>query len=253
MHQRFLATAVLLISIAAPAFSADSAMTNFKPAVHGFQFANTPWPGEILIDVPGVGRLNFGGTSYGLCGGMSYAALDAYTHGGQPPNVTTQPPSGDKLRSYIYNRQDDSFKADNGFMIRRMIEWLPLPMHTTGVTGLHVRTDREFKRTIRPALDAGRPVPIALLKAHSNDNLRTMATKNHQALAIGYGLHPKGSKPAHWDVHIYDPNFPRTIQTLHYHEDFRYQTEYGKDVKTGDFRAFFDVPYAPKRPYWMMK
>jgi hypothetical protein len=91
---------------------------------------------------------------------------------------------------------------------------------------------------------------------------------NHQVLAIGYRLHkPSPSdKPSHWDVLIYDPNFPAEIHALHYHEDFRVQTLFASDLAhpvspthrlndndfiSGSFRAFFYTGYTGKTPPWI--
>jgi hypothetical protein len=84
-----------------------SVMTDFKPDVHGWHFDND-FVNELL-----------GGaiTTYGLCGGMAYSALDYYfvgmpipTHrAGDFPGGSTYPPDG-RLHSMIYNRLIDSFK-----------------------------------------------------------------------------------------------------------------------------------------------
>lgn len=67
---------------APPALAANAAGTAFNPPVHGFHFSNS-WSGQkILIDVPLIGTVDFGSLAYGLCGGMSYAALDTFKLGG---------------------------------------------------------------------------------------------------------------------------------------------------------------------------
>jgi hypothetical protein len=246
-------------------------MTAFDVKKHGFSFPNTPWPGDILIDVPLLGRLNLGKTSYGLCGGMSYAALDTFSFSGQAPPDSSQPPSGSKLRSYIYNRQNDTFKADDAFMIRRFIAWTLLPIKTTlGVTGLHVRSDREFKRRIAPAIDAGKPVPLGILRARTADIAKLGKNNavfiNHQVVAIGYRLcQATPGMKKHWAVEIYDPNFPKEIHSLHYSDKGRNMTLHvrsngsvvtspddpSKNAEGGMLRAFFMTPYKQKQPYWI--
>lgn len=76
--------------------------TKFYPRDHGFPFKNRQWPGDILIDIPILGRVNFGDTSYGLCGGMVYAALDTFLCGGTQPEMPKDAPSGSQARSYLY-------------------------------------------------------------------------------------------------------------------------------------------------------
>jgi len=231
-------------------------MTGFQPASHGFGFSNNGgWPGNILIDVPVIGRVNFGSTKYGLCGGMVFAALDNWIHGGAIPGGTTRPANPSELRSYIYGRQEDSFRLDGALLIRRMISWIPRPMHTNAAsTGLHVLSDRQFRRSIRPSIDSGSPVPIALVKADMNDlasGQQNAFIKNHQVLAIGYRLHKEPNIRDHWDIYIYDPNYPRETHILHYSEHFRYQTNPAGAKITPNFRAFFVEPYNSKRPYWV--
>jgi hypothetical protein len=228
--------------------------TAFNPKVHGLHFQNTDFPGDILIDVPGMGTVNFGHTSYALCGGMSYAALDTYNFGGQTPLDTMPPASGTPIRSYIYSRQQDSFRYGNGFIVTRMAEWMLYPDKTAGVTGVHILTDREFLHNIRPELDAGRPVLIGIVKVHvdSPGAVKNALTGNHQSLAIGYSHH-EGIDEPHWDVYIYDPNFPGQTQTLHTATDHHgaYQTRRGYTQQTGTFRGFFKLPYSPERPPWV--
>jgi hypothetical protein len=252
-HKTTLLAALLLIVGVAPVFSADSAMVpGFSSNKHGFHF-NNYFTGDILINIPLIGQVNLGKTSYGLCGGMSSAAFDNWVHNAASPPDTTPFAPGTPYRSYIYNRQDDTFREDNAFMIRRFIEWIPLPIETSwGVTGLQVRSHRQFLHHIKGPLEQGSPVAVALLKADIND-LTTMGQgnavlKNHQVLAIGFTLHtlPNGHKE--WDIHIYDPNFHDTIQTLHTAQ--RMQTQYGGTTKTAGFRGFFALPYSTKRPPW---
>src|SRR2546428_4243553 len=166
-----------------------------------------------------------------------------------PPPETQPPASGTALRAYIYDRQMDSFKADNAFMIRRFIEWMPLPIDSKpGITGLQVRSHRQFKRHIKPGLESGKPVLIALLKADANDLFNAgqanAVVKNHQVLAIGFSLHDiRGDDE--WDIHIYDPNFTGDVQTLHTRKP-RQTSKSNFNVVTGHFRAFFILPYSHK-------
>lgn len=251
----------LAVVTAPPMLATNAAGTAFNPPVHGFHFSNS-WSGQrILIDVPLVGTVDFGPTTYGLCGGMSYAALDTFKLGGQAPPDTTSPTSG-PVRSYIYQRQIDSFKYDNGFIVRQMIEWIVRGDNTDARgTGVHVLTHREFLHKIRPELDAGRPVPIAIVRATVSVNEAVKLTQgspdnplfeNHQVVAIGYEHHENIDEP-HWDVHIYDPNFPGTTQTLHTATDHHraYQTPKGGTQQTGKFRGFFKLPYRTERPPWV--
>jgi hypothetical protein len=227
--------------------------TTFDVRVHGFHFDNGLFPGDILITIPGIGRVNLGRTSYALCGGMSYAALDTYLLDGRVPANKTRPPSGSELRSYIYRRQQDSFRYENAAMIRRFIEWTARPIKTKlGVTGLQVLSHRQFLRRIQPAIDSGHPLTLGILRSDINDVARLGRNNalliNHQVVAIGYELEGTPGK-GYWKIHIYDPNFHDQIQTLH--TGPRYQTAKGGTARTGSFRAFFVTPHEVKRPPWV--
>lgn len=237
-------------AVASP--SAEGATTPFQVERHGFNFVNG-FDGDILIDLPIFGRVNLGPTSYGLCGGMTFAAVDTFLGTGTAPNDTVAPPSGSALRSYLYNRQTESLRRDNFHLVRQLFDWMGRPIDTRlGVTGLHVLSDREFKRVISARLDEGRPVPIVLVNADIDDfrgNPQRAFSKNHQVLAIGYRLHQKPGDDE-WDILIYDPNFPNEVHTLHTGQ--RIQTDAsGNRTHAERFRGLFASPYAYERPYWV--
>lgn len=238
----------------------ETAYTGFDPTKQGFNFTNF-FTGQILIDIPLFGTRDLGPTSYGLCGGMSYAALDNFISGGtlpNNPNDKTPPVSGTPLRSYLYARQHDTFVDDNAWMIRQFIEWVAYPDTTAlGVTGLDVRSFKQFLDNIQPQLAAGHPVPLGLVKANIsvgsvNSTDDNVLVKNHQVLAIGYKLDKDPVNGTHWDIQIYDPNYPGSIQLMHTHSNVAgYQTYDGSQTQTESFRGFFATPYSPKQPYWV--
>ncbi|HXG01786.1 MAG TPA: hypothetical protein VNO23_00010 [Candidatus Binatia bacterium] len=230
-------------------------VTGFRPKVHGFEFTNS-FTGDILIDLPLIGRVDLADTTYGLCGGMVFSALDTFNLGAAAPDSPVTPPeSGTPMRSYLYDRQVASLKYDNWFLVNRLVLWIRKPLHDQTVPGtgnvierglIHLSA-KEFKSKIQPELDAGHPVPIVLVKADGNDylsNPKAAFSKNHQVLAIGYHKHGE-----EWDIDIYDPNFPNTIQTLH--TGGRYQTPKGATTRTGAFRGYFRIPYRLERPPWV--
>lgn len=235
-------------------------LTDFSANTHGFEFTNY-FTGDMLVDLPLIGRVDLGNTTYGLCGGMVFAALDTFKLGAVTPNEPTTPPaSGTEMRSYLYERQINSFKYSDGFLVRRLVAWMrkplndntvPNPLAEGGVNvierGLIHLSAKEFREKIRPELDAGKPVPIVLVKASGEDMVRdpkAAFTMNHQVLATGYQRH--GDE---WDIYIYDPNMPNTLQTLHV--DGRFQTQKGGTARTGSFRGFFEAPYRLERPPWV--
>jgi hypothetical protein len=233
----------------------------FDPKAHGFEFTNY-YTGNILVDLPGIGQVNLGNTSYGLCGGMVFSAYDGYNLGAAAPDVPTSPPaSGTELRSYLYARQMDSLRRDNWFLVNRLVLWMrkpledqtvPNPLAQGGVNvierGLITLSRRQFRNKIEPALKSNRPVPIVLVKASGEDlasNPKSAFSKNHQVLAIGY----RAAGSDEWEIDIYDPNFPNGVQTLH--TQGRYQTARGSSAQTGKFRGYFVAPYDAERPPWV--
>ena len=66
-----------------------SVVSRFDPGVHGFHFVNA-FDGPLPISIPGVGDFDLSVGTYGLCGGMVYAALDDFYAGGAAPPDTVK-------------------------------------------------------------------------------------------------------------------------------------------------------------------
>ncbi|MGQ0835560.1 MAG: hypothetical protein ACT4O5_11715 [Gammaproteobacteria bacterium] len=248
-----------------PAAQAPPRMANvparFDPKAHGFEFTNY-YTGDILVDLPIIGRVNLGATTYGLCGGMVFSAFDSYNLGAAAPDVPVTPPaSGTGLRSYLYERQMDSLRRDDWFLVNRLVLWMRKPLEDQTIPnpvaqggenvierGLVTLSRRQFRNKIEPGLRSNRPVPIVLVKASGEDlatNPKSAFSKNHQVLAIGFRVAGEDE----WEIDIYDPNFPNTVQTLH--TKGRYQTARGSSAHTGKFRGYFAAPYGAERPPWV--
>jgi hypothetical protein len=239
--------------------------TAFDVQKHGFHF-NNDFAGDVLLDIPMIGKVNVGHTSYGLCGGMSYAALDSFFNHAKAPVTTDTPVSGTELRSYVYNRQMDSLRDNDAALVRQLVEWIGRPNKTAGgVTGVHVLSHRQFLHKISTELDAGRPTPLVLVEANlsvaellSMNKLKGVFDQNHQVLAVGYHLHRNWNNHGNdeWDIDVYDPNMPDHFQTLH--SAMGIETEQDatmmgptNKVHTGKFRGFFRSSYAASKPYWV--
>ena len=181
--------------VRAPAPLPVQRRTAFVPSRHGFLFSNgfprnTP---HFTLDIAGRTRGVFD-AGMGLCGGMVYAALDYLATGARPGN--TVPPATGPLFDFMCRRLVDSFGGRGG-----VARYLHL-MHPS-------RTPQERARAmivdewpaIRASLDAGRPVPLALVLVESADPF--LLGRNHQVLAHGYDL--MGSALS---LCLYDPNHP---------------------------------------------
>lgn len=173
--------------------------TSFKSKTHGFNFGNSFT--NIVVDTP-IDDI----TTKGLCGGMSYAALDYFNAGKAISPQNWMPTTGTTLRNYLYQRQVNSL-VDNAD------KWAELTFNPFGWR------DGEFFRwglqkearvkELRAAIDAGRPVPLGLKDGGGGGD--------HQVVAIGYEL---GAYSSSWQgypnlkITVYDPNYPNDTRTI---------------------------------------
>ena len=245
--------AAVSLALAAPS-GAGAVMTSFNPAVHGFHFTNS-FNTRVTLRFPGFTRtINLGNFHYGLCGGMSYSALDYFLAGRPIPPDTAEPPLGTALRQYIFRRQLDTFTPGT------LAKFATDPFRST--TDLTHRSRTAFNDVIRRTLDRGRPVPLGLIKTKGFDNL---LVGNHQVLAIGYSTRPiiiktktcflgicrtttrRDNEPI---IAIYDPNFPGTTKFIQTNHNVETDDQAGRSPVSGSsrVRGYFSTPYSFKRP-----
>lgn len=208
--------------------SARRQVRGFTPSLNGFQFDNHWSPGlpamtvgflwnrlldELGGDTAGAldiarvddGWLPFTQASAGMCGGMTFAAMDYFAAGQLPPATTTAPDSeADPVFQFIRDRLLDSFDITGSGH-----RWLGYssPHYPNGdegfiqVAGLARGrawvTCREEWPRIRDDIDAGRLSPIGLIQTDSLD-----IGKNHQVLAYAY--QQDGQAVELW---VYDNNY----------------------------------------------
>ncbi len=185
----------------------------FSPSANGLRFANAfPSAPFWRLRFGSLVRVEIGDVATGLCGGMTFVAADLHRAGLPPPSDTSAPPDGAPLRALIRRRQLDSL--DRGRLPLRFyslasplrparetwwtraLGWLGIDLHSR----MHVMVVREWPR-IRRGLEAGRLVPLGVVRAVSANPLRL--ARHHQVLAWGYDL--DGTRLA---LRIYDPNWP---------------------------------------------
>jgi hypothetical protein len=176
--------------------------TRFDPHTHGFHFTN-----DFVVSANRIGPLpdiKFGG----LCGGMSYAALDYFYAHKSTPRDDFSPFVGSTLEAYIFERQQQSIVKSPANLAR----WTELTVNPFGA-----RNDEFYRWAIgerfdelRARIDDGKPVPLGL---KGGDNYG-----DHQVVAIGYEMgRYRGDKGAHQEdirILIYDPNYPNETTTL---------------------------------------
>jgi hypothetical protein len=200
-------------------------------ALHGFQFGND-FQNDFIpaLDI----------RTAGLCGGMSYAALDFFFSGAPLPRQPFAPANGTALRGFIYNRQVASI-TDN------LDKWAEL-----GFNPLGARNTEFFNwglsasriGPLRSFLDAGTPCVLGL----QGDG----ATGSHQVVAVGYDMGQyRGDLGAHREefrIFVHDPNAPNAVRVLV--PDLGRQLYHFLDDPNGKaWRSYFvDTKYQPVQP-----
>lgn len=187
--------AIATALLAAGTLGAAPAMTPFDPATQGFRFANT-----FINDFVPTMNIRTGG----LCGGMTYAALDWYNAHLPIPNQDYRPAKGSPLQTYLYSRQVHSIMAN-------IDSWVDVLLNLADLGGDdRFRADFDGKpdgqlAELRSSVDRGVPVPLMLQGAKGRSG-------DHQVLAIGYDLGryqgDLGANQADLVIFTCDPNNP---------------------------------------------
>jgi hypothetical protein len=208
-----------------------SARSAMEAARHGLPFANRyAWEGR--AGRIGPIRLRAMRISYGLCGGMCYAALDYFHAGLDVPPLYYPPAWGTPLHRYLLRRQIDSWR------------WLWVPLRTLWWM---LSSDRSVARaTLRrqlprllSSLDRGEPAAIVLIRLHRGD-----PTINHQVVVIGYECELPTERVR---LALYDPNHHGFEVTLALNADPEAETLDGIQSTGEPVRGFFVLPYRPRR------
>jgi len=202
--------------------------TEFDPPLHGFQFTNRFSGGAVVAELASQGRLSqliglqtpkavrdltdlahsaeFWG-NFGLCGGMSWSALDRYETGQPIETARAIPVRDSELFRQLVGRQADSMKGRS--LLERCLIWQLLPdeapwwlFWSKGVGRLTM--EGEWPR-LRASLDAGRPSSLVLIR---NQGIASPGD-HHQVVAIGYEMNDGVV-----GIELYDPNHPRARPTI---------------------------------------
>ena len=182
---------------AAPTTTAK--MTSLDPATIGFRFPNTF--SNSFIGPP------VGMTTGGLCGGMSYAALDYFNAKIQTPRQEYRPANGTALQQYFYLRQVASLTPN----IDRWVDYTVNPLGARSSEFFNWGLNEQLV-VLKSFIDRGAPVPLGL------KGFDALITGDHQVLAIGYdvGRYKGDLGQFREDVKIFilDPNYPTETLTL---------------------------------------
>ncbi|GEM_PF-2029614 len=215
-----------------------SRMTNFNPAMHGFNFTNS------FHNHGFIAGQNIDFT--GLCGGMSYAALDYYFKGVNIPNQYSLPKEGTKLTEYIRSRQWKTYENQGdkwSELVFNPFGWRTSEFWQWGIQGFGGGRLEELKTQI----DAGKPVILGLFAAGDGG----FNKHHHQVVAYGYDLgRYKGDLKVNKEdvkIFIYDPNYPNETRTLRPDpENLRYY--YEEDPGKNWLTYFVDLRYHAAKP-----
>jgi hypothetical protein len=201
---------------------AAPARTSFSAAGNGFRFTN---------DFPdgywNIGPVKF--ASHGLCGGMSFAALDYYFAGKPVPETATTPSAtSDPLGTYIDARQQQSVAANFG-------HWTTMLTNPDDHALAYWSTHDEWNK-LKAGVAANHPVPIGL-------GLYMNGASSHQVVGTGY---QEGAQER-W-IWTYDPDWPGSEGyvylppgQLHWQDEIREQ-----DPNWPTWRGFFVSDYTPQ-------
>ncbi len=221
-------------------FSQGTHGTSFRPSVDGFHFYNSF--SNTFFDQLGVKI-----TTGGLCGGMSYTALDYFNRRMGIPRQTYMPADHTMLYDYIYSRQVTSL-AEN------VDKWTELVVNPFGW-----RTDEFFNwglqgsnggrlQELKSFIDRGMPVPLGLFEV-GDGGFRP----HHQVLAIGYdcGRYQGnlGNFQTDFKLYCYNPNYPGDTSTLMCNPAQHYYYWKGHENDDNHYITYFvDKKYGTKTP-----
>lgn len=219
----------------------------FLPSTGGLHFCNYyPHEPELQIKIPLGPTLPIGDAANGLCGGMAFTVRDFYEAKQTPPPDTSPPSAGSPLYDFIVQRLMDSFNLPLG--IGRYVELMEPAFPDVGLGfGLPGRASvmvRDEWPHIQSDLDAGRLVPLGLVKVKSSN--ASDLCKNHQVLAYGYDLN--GADLTIW---LYDPNYPNDDEVNLRLSIASIQVPVSVTYTPADAEGvfcFFRTPYSPKQP-----
>ncbi|MDN3016214.1 hypothetical protein PH210_08380 [Paenibacillus sp. BSR1-1] len=225
------------------------AKTGFLPSSSAFKFENSFDKVPLKkINVLGL-KIPIGNASYGLCGGMIYAAMD-YFEAKMPIPSNSEAPSSGPLFDYIVKRQIESFHLPLGLLKYLFLMNPLLRDHETKASKLgaamHGRIWRMMKKEwprIKKDLDNGKLSPLGLIRVKSFNPFQIR--QHHQVLAYGYDLNEK-----HLSINIYDPNLPNDDHvTLSLNiEKPKSTTSVVHSKSSVPINCFFRTDYEFKRP-----
>lgn len=192
------------------------AHSNFDVATRGFAFINNFPDGYWQF-----GFLKF--STAGLCGGMTFSALDYYWANRPIPNNTSTPSAvSDALGKFINSRQQESVESNIGGWSTQILN---PDDHALNFWATHDEWNK-----VKASIDGGHPLPLGL-------GVYFNGGASHQVIAVGYR---EGARER-W-ILTCDPNSPRHEGFLHLEPN----ALHWRDQANGDWRGYFASSYSPK-------
>jgi hypothetical protein len=242
--------------ILASPLSRGRQLTAFRPEQHGFGFANR----FSSFVIPAIPLLPAVGPFGGLCGGMTFAALD-YFHNDEPvPTHTTGdyassggiPPQGSRLWELILRRHLNSVGLEDdplGFplsvgplMLKLKVDKLYnsarfVLLNTATPTQLKEQLADELAK-LRDTIPA-RPAALILVQQGSIQD-------SHQVVAIGYD-----DSVTPTQIYLYDCRYPSATCTLRVDAASGSCQLDAPGQRTESWSAFFVAQYSPVVPGYL--
>jgi len=224
------ATATATTLFAAPV------MTRFTPPTNGFSFVNS-----FVNDMIPALDVRTGG----LCGGMSYAALDYFNAHMAIPSQPFMPANKTVLYNYLYARQTDS-------ILSNLDKWAEVELNPGGARNTEffnwgLQSTARIKE-LKAKIDSGSPCVLGMKGA--------LGEGDHQILAIGYDMGRYqgnlGAYETDFKIFICDPNYPGKIRILTPDTNrkvYWYVDQYTPSGSQETWQTYFvDGKYQPKPP-----
>lgn len=203
--------------------------TGFRPSRDGFAFANT-WHDTVFGVVASRGR----------CGGMVFAALDAFAAGHALPDAARRaalPAHDSAIARWIWRRQVDSVLMPPGRNMLLFARYTYLP--TLDRLGVGPATRHELL-TLFDLLRSGRPAPLGLVSGLGLPHI----ARNHQVLAYAAEFGDDSAL-----VSVYDPNHPgRDDVTIEVPFALTAEVLERVGTRTKSWRGVFVEDYAARPP-----
>jgi len=208
--------------------------TGFTATEHGFKFVNSfGFPDSVSLSAITRRPVVLDDLVVGLCGGMSFAALDYYKGNKPIPTVDTVSTIPSRLLLYLLARQLDSLAQGT---VIKVLAWT---LRRDDSLAMSVAGWEAPK--LRKQLSQVGPAVLALIRVGGV----TQLMQNHQVVATGYDFDEETKQMV---VYLYDPNYPGEMPFLEMNLT-KPSTGIALKQSSGEaLRGFFVLGYGRKTP-----